>query len=84
MSEQLSTGGTDACTNKPFTIQKRGCRKRIRPSDPIGAAGVDEQTIEQFEGDLKGNLYKVWNRMAREATFLRRSAPSQFRKRTEE
>jgi RNA-directed DNA polymerase len=27
-----------------------------------GAAGVDEQSITEFEGDLKGNLYKLWNR----------------------
>ena len=25
---------------------------------------MDEQTIEQFEEDLSGNLYKVWNRMS--------------------
>src|SRR5262249_31005929 len=29
-----------------------------------GAAGVDGQTIEQFEADLKNNLYKIWNRMS--------------------
>ena len=29
-----------------------------------GAAGVDGQTIEQFEADLGGNLYKIWNRMS--------------------
>jgi len=29
-----------------------------------GAAGVDEQTIEGFEKDLKDNLYKLWNRMS--------------------
>lgn len=29
-----------------------------------GATGVDEQTIEQFEADLRGNLYKIWNRMS--------------------
>jgi retron-type reverse transcriptase len=28
------------------------------------AAGVDGQTIEQFEADLAGNLYKIWNRMS--------------------
>jgi RNA-directed DNA polymerase len=28
-----------------------------------GAAGVDEQSIEGFEQDLKDNLYKLWNRM---------------------
>jgi hypothetical protein len=25
---------------------------------------VDGQTIEQFEADLKSNLYKIWNRMS--------------------
>lgn len=29
-----------------------------------GAAGVDGQTIAGFEQDLKGNLYKLWNRMS--------------------
>jgi RNA-directed DNA polymerase len=28
-----------------------------------GAAGPDGVTIEQFEGKLKDNLYKLWNRM---------------------
>ena len=29
-----------------------------------GTAGVDEQSLAQFEADLKGNLYKIWNRMS--------------------
>jgi RNA-directed DNA polymerase len=29
-----------------------------------GAAGADGVTIEQFEEDLSGNLYKLWNRMS--------------------
>ena len=29
-----------------------------------GAAGVDGQSLATFEEDLKGNLYKVWNRMS--------------------
>ena len=29
-----------------------------------GAAGVDGQTLEIFEKDLAGNLYKIWNRMS--------------------
>jgi RNA-directed DNA polymerase len=29
-----------------------------------GAAGVDKETIEQFEQDLENNLYKLWNRMS--------------------
>ena len=29
-----------------------------------GAGGVDGQTLSAFEKDLKGNLYKIWNRMS--------------------
>jgi group II intron reverse transcriptase/maturase len=29
-----------------------------------GAAGVDRQTISEFENNLKNNLYKLWNRMS--------------------
>jgi RNA-directed DNA polymerase len=29
-----------------------------------GAAGVDEESVTEFERDLKGNLYKVWDRMS--------------------
>ena len=29
-----------------------------------GAPGVDGQTVEDFERDLKSNLYKIWNRMS--------------------
>ena len=29
-----------------------------------GAAGVDGCSIEDFEKDLRGNLYKIWNRMS--------------------
>ena len=32
-------------------------------------AGVDGQTIEVFEEDLSGNLYKLWNRMASGSYF---------------
>jgi len=34
-----------------------------------GAAGVDGQSVEAFEEDLKGNLYKVWNRMSSGSYF---------------
>jgi RNA-directed DNA polymerase len=34
-----------------------------------GAAGVDDETIEKFEEDLKGNLYKIWNRMSSGSYF---------------
>nr|WP_240727084.1 hypothetical protein [Escherichia sp. E4385] len=29
-----------------------------------GAAGVDNQTLKDFERDLKENLYKIWNRLS--------------------
>src|ERR1700757_962833 len=34
-----------------------------------GAAGVDGQSIEAFETDLKNNLYKIWNRMSSGSYF---------------
>ena len=29
-----------------------------------GGAGIDGESIEEFEKDLKGNVYKLWNRMS--------------------
>lgn len=34
-----------------------------------GAAGVDHETIEQFDRHLKDNLYKIWNRMSSGSYF---------------
>lgn len=34
-----------------------------------GAAGVDEITIAKFNEDLKGNIYKLWNRMSSGSYF---------------
>jgi RNA-directed DNA polymerase len=34
-----------------------------------GAAGVDGESIEEFEKDLKNNLYKLWNRMSSGSYF---------------
>lgn len=34
-----------------------------------GSYGVDEQSIEDFEKNLKGNLYKIWNRMSSGSYF---------------
>jgi RNA-directed DNA polymerase len=56
---------TTDTTNKPFMIEKwrvYEAYKAVKSSK--GAAGVDGQTIERFEADLKGNLYKIWNRMS--------------------
>jgi RNA-directed DNA polymerase len=57
-------------TSKPFNIDKRlvyEAYKAVKSNG--GAAGVDEQTIEQFEADLAGNLYKIWNRMSSGSYF---------------
>jgi RNA-directed DNA polymerase len=52
-------------TDKPFNIDKRLVYEAYKAvKSNRGAAGVDEQTIEQFEADLSGNLYKIWNRMS--------------------
>lgn len=34
-----------------------------------GAPGIDDKTIEEFEADLKNNLYKLWNRMSSGSYF---------------
>ena len=34
-----------------------------------GAPGVDEVTLEEFDKDLKDNLYRIWNRMASGSYF---------------
>jgi len=50
---------------KPFGISKREvweAYKKVKANQ--GAAGIDGQSIEQFESRLANNLYKLWNRMA--------------------
>ena len=50
---------------KPFAISKQEVWKAYRQvKSNGGAAGVDAESIEGFEQDLKGNLYRLWNRMA--------------------
>lgn len=34
-----------------------------------GAAGIDDQSIKDFERNLKDNLYKIWNRMSSGSYF---------------
>lgn len=55
---------------KPFSIFKRvvfEAYKRVRANQ--GAAGVDEESIADFEKNLKNNLYKIWNRMSSGSYF---------------
>lgn len=55
---------------KPFCISKQevlDAFRRVRSNR--GAAGVDDQSIEEFEKDWKNNLYKLWNRMSSGSYF---------------
>jgi len=50
---------------KSFQISKDkvlGAFKKVKANK--GAAGVDDQSIKEFEEKLKDNLYKIWNRMS--------------------
>lgn len=50
---------------KPFPISKQEVWKAyLQVKSNGGAAGVDAESIEAFEQNLKGNLYRLWNRMA--------------------
>jgi group II intron reverse transcriptase/maturase len=55
---------------KPFNISKHlvwDAYRKVKANR--GAAGVDGQTIDQFEEGLKDNLYKLWNRMSSGSYF---------------
>jgi group II intron reverse transcriptase/maturase len=55
---------------KPFSISKWEvweAYKRVKANK--GAAGVDGQSIAEFEEDLKDNLFKIWNRMSSGSYF---------------
>ncbi len=55
---------------KPFDISKQqvwAAYKVVRAN--AGAAGVDKETISDFEANLKSNLYKIWNRLASGSYF---------------
>lgn len=57
-------------TTKPFAILKWQVYEAFKAVERnAGAAGVDGQSIEDFKKDLKGNLYKVWNRMSSGSYF---------------
>ncbi|WP_405434772.1 group II intron reverse transcriptase/maturase [Streptomyces anulatus] len=55
---------------KPFDISKwevKEAWEEVRANK--GAHGVDGQSIDGFEKDLRNNLYKVWNRMSSGSYF---------------
>jgi RNA-directed DNA polymerase len=52
-------------SGRPFRISKEEVWDAwVKVKGSKGAPGVDGQSIEAFEKDLKNNLYKVWNRMS--------------------
>ena len=56
--------------SKSFGISKQvvfEAYRRVKANK--GAAGVDGVSIEEFEQDLKGNLFKLWNRMSSGSYF---------------
>ena len=56
--------------DKPFVIPKQlvwEAWRQVRANK--GAPGVDGQNLGVFEADLKGNLYKIWNRMSSGSYF---------------
>jgi len=55
---------------KPFDIPKGlvvAAFERVKENG--GAAGADGVSVAEFEADLRGNLYKIWNRMSSGSYF---------------
>jgi len=55
---------------KPYDIPKDliwEAYQRVKANR--GAAGVDGESLEAFDKNLKGNLYKIWNRMSSGSYF---------------
>ena len=55
---------------KPYDIAKRAvwdAYQHVKANR--GAAGIDDETIADFEQNLSKNLYKLWNRMSSGSYF---------------
>ena len=50
---------------KPFSISKKIVWEAyLQVKARKGSAGVDAQSVEDFERNLEKNLYRIWNRMS--------------------
>jgi RNA-directed DNA polymerase len=55
---------------KPYMISKNIVYEAfLRVKSNRGSAGIDDESIEEFELNLKDNLYKLWNRMSSGSYF---------------
>ena len=61
----------DAAQVKPFEITQRMVEEAYKlVKKRKGSAGVDEQSLEDFDKELENNLYKIWNDSRRVVIFL--------------
>ena len=70
LNAQPDEGRRQAGTAKSFVIDRWEvwqAYKRIKANK--GGAGVDGVTMPEFEQDLKGNLYRIWNRLSSGSYF---------------
>lgn len=65
-----SDGRSPKDTAKPFCIARQEVLDAYyKVKSNKGAAGIDEQSIAEFERDLKRNLYRIWNRLSSGSYF---------------
>ena len=68
--DQLGNEDESVTHPKPYDIPKRRvleAYRRVRANR--GVAGIDGVSLEMFEADLTGNLYKLWNRLSSGSYF---------------
>ena len=57
-------------TTKSLPVSKRMVyNSYLKVCDKNGSAGIDKESIEMFNENLSGNLYKIWNRMTSGSYF---------------
>jgi len=55
---------------KSFAVSKQMVyNSYLKVCEKKGGAGIDKETIDMFNKDLSGNLYKIWNRMSSGSYF---------------